>query len=89
MRFVGRHDPPGHIPLPYEGTDAGDMKFGRNTKRTLRIQFVLGTGTITVDVGRGPEVKMTLPVMTILIYSTDRSRSRRWQGPVLKRTASV
>ena len=110
-----------YIPLPYEGTDAGGMKFGRNTKRTLRIQFVvllmmdfslmrsrltmnkwfnrgrllimltgqLGTGTITVDVGRGPEVKMTLPVMKILICSTDRSRSRRRQGSVLKRTASV
>ena len=47
------------------------------------------TGTITVDVGRGPEVKITLPVMKILICSTDRSRSRQRQGPVLKQTASV
>ena len=106
---------------PYEGTGAGGMKFGRNTKRTLRIQFVgllmmdfapmrnrlilniwfnrgrllimlpgqLETGTITAEVGRGPEVKMTLPVMKILICSTDRSRSRRRQGSVLKQTASV
>ena len=106
---------------PYEGTDDGGMKFGRITKRTLRIQFVvllmmdfslmrsrltlniwfnrgrllimltgqLETGTITVDVGRGPEVKMTLTVMKILICSTDRSQSRQRQGPVLKQTASV
>ena len=49
----------------------------------------LETGTITVDVGRGPEVKMTLPAMKILIWSTDRSRNRRRQGPVLKQTVSV
>ena len=35
----------------------------------------LETGTITVDVGRGPEVKMTLPAMKIIIWSTDRSRN--------------
>ena len=106
---------------PYGGTDAGGMQFGRNTKRTLKIQFVilvmmifslmrnglflsiwfyqgwllimltgqLETGTITVDVGRGPEVKMTLPAMKILIRSTDRSRNWRRQGPVLRMTVSV
>ena len=49
----------------------------------------LETGTITVDVGRGPEVKMTLPAMKILIRSTDRSRNWRRQGPVLRMTVSV
>ena len=37
----------------------------------------------------GPEVKMTLAVMKILICSTNRSRNRRRQEPVLKQTASV
>ena len=37
----------------------------------------LETGTITVDVGRGPEVKMTLPAIKILIRSTGRSRNWR------------
>ena len=30
----------GHIPLPYGRTDAGGMRFGRNTKRTLKIILV-------------------------------------------------
>ena len=49
----------------------------------------LETGTIPVDVGRGPEVKMTLAVMKILICSTNRLQNRRRQEPVLKQTASV
>ena len=40
----------------------------------------LGTGKITADAGRGPEMKMTLPVMKILVCSTDRSRSGDGMG---------
>ena len=37
----------------------------------------------------GPEVKITLAVMKIIICSTNRSRNRRRQEPVLKQTTSV
>ena len=49
----------------------------------------LETGTITVYVVRGTEVKMTLPAMKILMRSTGRSQNRRRRGPVLRMTVSM